>query len=30
MVFKDDPNIGSKFSGESGTGALGELTVSTN
>jgi hypothetical protein len=30
MVFEDDPNIGSKFNGEEGAGALGDLTVSTN
>ena len=30
MIFKDDPNIGSKFSGESSSGTLGELTVSTD
>ena len=28
MTFTDDP-IGSKFEGEEGTGAVGDLTVST-
>ena len=29
MRFRDDPNIGSKFVGEQGSGELGDITVST-
>jgi hypothetical protein len=30
MRFRDDPNIGSAFSGEQGKTALGDVTVSTD